>query len=740
MRRNNMNKRIRMLIVLSVLCIAGALLNATPLFFEQQTSSTSSTFKFDMSYENNASHITQTNHTSDAANATMQKLVHVQDYGLAEQGSFFLQAQEKSGYLLSPLLDTKVDITITGLIARAVVTQEFSNPTQNWVNGIYAFPLPENAAVDQLAMQIGDRKIKGTIEPKKKAKLLYQQAKKAGKKASLLVQNRPNLFTNSVANIGPGEKITVTIEYQQSIKFDQGTFSLRFPTTITERYLPAKQNSEETVTVNQNGWGITQPVFVEDQPSSDLEQAAPMNKVAIYITLNTGFSLANIASESHPIIKSEIASGQYKVQLQQDMIANQDFILNWQAEPNNQPTAAHFTQNTNNSHYGMVMLMPPNAGSTAKPLTREVIFVVDTSGSMAGTSIAQAKSALSLAINDLVATDSFNIIQFNSIAKNMWPKPLLASPENKDIALNYVSHLQANGGTEMRSALQLALGYQSTHFNKDSERLRQVIFITDGSVGNETELFSYINKNLNHSRLFTVGIGSAPNSFFMTEAALMGKGTYTFVSTIDDVQSKMHSLFKKLTQPVLADVHLAFLQDVEVYPRNIPDLYQGEPLMISYRSNEPIKHMQATGSLHSQNWQQSIQLHNSGQQSGLDTLWARRKIAQLERDKYKGQDAATINQNILQLAIQHHLVSSMTSLVAIDVTPTALSTSKSSDVKNQQAKDRQVKNHRPLGQTSGVLPQTATPAALHLLLAALFMSIALCINFIAKYRNTRCSQ
>ena len=203
------------------------------------------------------------------------------------------------------------------------------------------------------------------------------------------------------------------------------------------------------------------------------------------------------------------------------MIANQDFVLNWQAAANNQPTAAHFSQVRGDEHFGMIMLMPPVSNSDITPLNREVIFVIDTSGSMAGTSMQQAKKALTLAVQELAETDTFNIIQFDSSAVNMSHVPLLATRENKNRAISYIKQLSAYGGTEIKLALQLALRQQYT----DSEKLRQVIFITDGAVSNEAQLFNYINKNLQKSRLFTVGIGSAPNSFFMTEAAKVGKGT-----------------------------------------------------------------------------------------------------------------------------------------------------------------------------------------------------------------------
>ncbi|WP_286269167.1 marine proteobacterial sortase target protein [Thalassotalea hakodatensis] len=695
-----MNTHTRLIITLVILTIA---LSAS-FYLNGKHSESTSQFNVDLSYKTVSS---------------SKPLLQVEQYGQVQQGSFFLQQENKQGYLLSPLLDTKVDITVTGLIARAVVTQQFTNSTNDWVNGIYVFPLPENAAVDHLTMDIGDRTIVGKIQPKQKARKLYQQAKSDGKKASLLVQNRSNLFTNHVANIGPGDTIRVTIEYQQAITFENNMFSLRFPTTVTQRYLPASPLNSEQKSIDESGWGITQPTFNNNTVDAQEEAAPPMHKVAMNITLNSGFELNNIESEQHPIITNKVTSSQYKVQLEQDMIANQDFVLQWQAKPTHQPTAAHFSQTTENGHYGMIMLMPPQLTDNATPLNREVVFVIDTSGSMAGTSIKQAKNALAWAISDLAATDTFNVIAFNSTANKVFQHSMPANRAYKNSAMQYIEQLNANGGTEILSALQLSLGHQ----RPNPARIRQVIFITDGAVGNEAELFTYINNHLNQSRLFTVGIGSAPNSYFMTEAALMGKGTYTYVNSVNTVQAKMKQLFGKLKQPVLANLTAKMSQDADMYPRHLPDLYQGEPVMISYFSEQTPDKMLISGVLRQQDWQQTLTLQHSGQQSGLSTLWARRKIAQLSRDKYKGKDATIINEQILETAMEHHLVSEMTSLVAIDITPSA----------KVPSSDRVIKNQRPKGQ-QGMLPQTATPALLQALIALFFLALALGVTLL---NNTR---
>jgi len=678
-----MNKRTRITIVLSLLFLAGAIRFGSPLFMnsEAKTLESSSTFNIAMSYEKTVRE---------------RPLTHVADYQDVEQGSFFIEDNNDEGFILSPLLDTQVELTVTGLVARAEVTQTFTNPSQEWVNGIYVFPLPENAAVDHLSMFIGDRIIQGQVQPKATAKAIYEQAKQEGRKASLLTQSRPNLFTNSVANIGPGESIKVVIEYQQAVHFEDDTFSLTFPTTLTQRYLPADAQANH------------------DSPGSQ------RNKVAIEVKLDAGFPLSEISSAHHALNKQETTPDVYRISLQESMTANQDFTLNWKSEATSLPTLAHFVEDIGDTHYGMVLLMPPSESGTQDAVKREVIFVIDTSGSMHGESIQQAQKALALAIDKLAPDDVFNVIEFNSTAASLWAMPQQASRINKGNAVSFIDSLDAEGGTEMMSALQLALGRQQT----GEEKLRQVIFITDGAIGNEAALFSYIHENLQQSRLFTVGIGSAPNRFFMTEAAMMGKGTYTFVDTKEDVASQMQALFDKLTHPVLTDIALDLPEQAEIFPYPLPDLYKGQPLTISYKAYTPIDNMLVSGERQDKQWHQTVSLNKGSEQSGLNVLWARRKIAQLERNKYKGSDPMATDEKILRVAMQHHLVSSMTSLVAVDITPTALAFSE----------DRQVKNLMPLGQSAGRLPQTATPATLYLFIAIVFMGFALCRITFTKSR------
>lgn len=708
-----MSKGVGIVIMFALIFSIAALQNVVPLFESQaQAGRGNTSTRIDFSYAST--------HTLLPAEGAPQPLVHVPDYHDVEQGSLFFDDKQQPGFSLSPQLDTRVQMHISAMVARTTISQTFQNTSSQWLNGIYVFPLPQGAAVDHLSMRIGQRHIEGQIQPKRQAQAIYEQAKLQGKKASLLTQQRPNLFTNAIANIGPGEKVIVTLEFQQKVDFAVNQFSIRLPITVAKRYMPPAPSDPWAVDKG-TPWVLTQPSHFPPEASG---QTAPVASVArpspisIDIQLDAGLPLETLFSPSHAITKTH-RQNQYQIRLANVEVANRDFVLNWQAKPAHTPQAAHFTQQTEAGHYGMVMLMPPAQRDDRQRISREAIFVLDTSGSMQGRSMGQAKQALKIAIQQLSNTDHFNLIEFDSSARKLWRQALPATQQNKELALQHVEQLVADGGTHMLNALQQALAQQHA---SSTASLRQVIFITDGAVANEAHLFEFIANNLQDSRLFTVGIGSAPNSFFMSEAARMGKGTFTFIDSTAQVQAKMNLLFDKLRYPVLTDLLARFSEPVEFYPQHLPDLYQGEPLVLSYRSAAPTSQVNISGSLNHAYWSQSMNLEQGAQGVGLDVFWARNKIADLERSKRMGGDHLQLNQHIEQLALAHHLVSSQTSLVAVDLTPTA------TDI----AEDVSVLSQAPAAQIMGVLPQTATPATLLAYLGWLLIGTALWTIYIQR--------
>ncbi len=736
-----------------------------------------------------------------------------------------------SAFILSDNLQTDVKIAVTGMIARATVTQTFTNPSNEWVNGLYVFPLPENAAVDHLMIQIDERKIEGQIKEKQEAKQLFEQAKLAGKKASLVEQQRPNIFTNNIANIGPGETIIISLEYQQKLQYSNGSYSLRFPLGITPRYIPTYADAEKTST-NEEQTKIALPSSLENTRVSGLAfssrkqdlvaEPTSSENINISVVLNTGTQLQDIKSEHHRVYTRILEDDKYLVTLDESQVKMHDFVLNWQPELGRKPTSAHFTQFVNGSEYGLIVLFPPLPDEPLY-LDREVIFVLDTSGSMSGNAIEQAKQALAYAIDDLSTRDKFNIIEFNSNAEVLWRKAKFADRENKALAFEFISELSANGGTEMRQALSMALQSEA-----DPELFKQILFITDGSVSNESDLMTLIEENLGPARLFTIGIGPAPNSYFMAEAAKSGKGTFTFIGDTRLVEQKMAELLGKINAPTLTDIKLNLkgirqYQQFEMYPNVISDLYSSEPLVITYKqpmTSNADSFMQQTsepmlvGNFNHAAWHftpkmkfssKSVKTEgfsNSGfeeslpakqaaepefalqeKAKGINVLWAREKISQLTRDKRNAvtlsrktllheEGSASLSshierhnsqeivekalvQEITSTAIEHHIVSQYTSLVAVDITPSnpsfvesdgensdALSTEQEAKRKARREvetkAEREVKRHALQLQSiktaqsrqAFALPQTATNAQLSITVGILLLLLSLLVNIL----------
>lgn len=633
-------------------------------------------------------------------------------------GGLVLKPRGGGASLAAPLLATDVEIQVVGHVARAKVTQRFRNTQQDWYEGIYVFPLPENAAVDRLRMRIGERLVEGEIREKEKAKATYAQAKAEGRRAALLEQEKPNIFTSSVANIAPGEEIRVEIEYQQTLRYDQGRYSLRFPMVVGPRYFPAAEAK------GADAARITTAVF---RPADD---GVVRNPVTLRVDVQAGVPIAELKSPSHRIETGPCGETGCRAVLHDlhpsGTPANKDFVLNWTLAPGRVPAAAAIAELKDGRHYGLVMVVPTAQERPGSSIPREAIFVIDTSGSMQGASIAQAKEALGLAVRRLAPADRFNIIEFNSTARPLYPEARAASPENLEAAARWVRELRANGGTEMAKALDLALDGKDT-----PGRIRQIVFLTDGAVGNEDQLFRMIRERLGDSRLFTVGIGSAPNSHFMSKAAQLGAGSFTYIGRIEEVKQKMDALFTKLESPVLKGVRIDWggAVGVEAWPKQVPDLYAGEPVMVLFSAEKLGGALTVSATAGDSPWLARVPVAPAEGTNALSVLWARERIGDLMdqmRDRARdGLPEEEIREAVLKLALDHQLVSRYTSLVAVDKTP-----ARTAEALLQSAF---LPTNRPEGWTMegvgaemrGELPRGATSARFDLLVGSLFLFLGM---------------
>ncbi len=638
--------------------------------------------------------------------------------GTMQTGSLLLRMSD--GYVTATLLHTDVNITVNGLVARVSVMQEFQNDGQEWVEGVYVFPLPGKAAVDHMRLYIGDRFIEGEIREKEQARKEYEQAKSEGKKTSLVEQQRANMFTTSVANIAPGEKVIVEIEYLEDLRYDEGMFSLRFPMTLTPRYIPGQALPDR----QGSGWS-PDTMLVDDGSlvTPPMVSSSRGHRISLQATVNAGMPLEIVASRYHSVNVSE-SHGQYLISLAGGQVPmDHDFELVWRPVPAAKPRAMVFAETIKGEPHYLLMVVPPESDLVpAAQMPREMIFIVDTSGSMHGVSIAQAKQALQRAISGLRTGDLFNVIEFNSHTRRLFADSVMANSVNIEAAKNFVRGLRANGGTEMYPALDLALRTPPSE-----AYLRQVIFITDGAVGNEEGLFKLIDEKLQGARLFTVGIGSAPNSWFMRKAAEAGRGTFTIISALHEVGEKMDRLFRKLENPQVTDIDVQWPSGVIVdsYPSVVPDLYLGEPVTIRARASGaflPGAVVRITGNAIGGAWTSELALTGNTQSAGVGALWARAKIADLADQLRRGANKDETRSAAVKTALTHHLVSKYTSLVAVDKTPVRPA--------GAGLTSEQVANLTPYGQSGAVifgLPATATNAeilrltGLAVLLAALLL-------------------
>jgi Ca-activated chloride channel family protein len=620
--------------------------------------------------------------------------------GEVENATLLLKTGSAGVYAVAPVVKTDVKIKVAGPIVRTRVQQTFRNPGSRCVEGLYVFPLPEMGSVDSLRMTLGNRIVAGEIRAREEAVRAYQKAKSEGRKAALVEQHRPNIFTTAVASLMSGEEAVIELEYQETAHYENGEYRLRFPMIVAPRYNPEPPMQ-----------GPFQVASLMGVPSAPPHSSAPAD-VTLSVDLQPGYSLRDLRSTHHRIAQETLGRNHYRLVLDQEVVSgDRDFELVWQPDLGSSPVASVLTEKSGDHTYALLVVTPPAQSPVA--IAREAIFIIDSSGSMTGASMEQARAALLLALDDLRPGDTFNIIDFDSTAQALFST---SRPADRDLiahAKKFVSSLVADGGTEMLGAIKLALPSGPV----TPGTVRQVIFMTDGQVGNEQALFRYIHEHLGDSRLFTIGIGSAPNSHFMRNAARFGRGTFTYIGDLGQVQSRMSELFEKLGSPVMTAIDVQVDDPtLEIWPARVPDLYRGEPLVVTLRVTDPSAPVTIRGRIGSEVWTTRLQLTDPLDESGIGRLWARRKIESSMDRLSEGIDASIVRQEVIPVALRHRLVSQYTSLVAIDQSVHGLAGAACAAEQSEPAQAANVE---------GELPQTATPAQLYLLAGAFLIGMSL---------------
>ena len=561
---------------------------------------------------------------------------------------FGLEFQDAAAMHRSVAMDTGIQVEVTGLTARVHVEQVFQNTGQHWTEATYRFPLPAGSAVDRMRVHVGDRTLEGQIEEKAEARRQYSQARTSGKTASLVEQQRTNQFETRLANIAPGDTIKVSISFLSRVDFRDGAFSLRIPMTFTPRWEGALTNGEAI------------PIHYTNSAREPMDD----HRLTIDVDLRSGMNLSSIESRYHDVDIHPSLNG-YRVFLADpDTRSDRVFELNWTPEFGSAPESSIASYDAGDATYALLMLAPPLAEAIS-PQPREVVFIIDTSGSMEGTSMEQAKASLQLGLQFLGPDDRFNLVRFSSDSEKLFDESVPVYPAYLEQASGFIDRLSANGGTVMAPALNMAM-----NLPEQDGLLRQIVFVTDGSIGNERDLLLQIGEELRDSRLFTVSIGSAPNAWFMRKSAEIGRGSHTHIGKLEEVEEQMTRLWTRIENPAIQNICVDWGMDAEFYPEVIPDLYAGEPLWVFAKLPFSPREVTICGELQGRYWEMtSRELPGSGS-GNLATLWARSKIESLEDSRIFGADPDVIRADVLDLALEFGLLTQYTSLVAVDKTPT----------------------------------------------------------------------
>ncbi|WP_259780937.1 marine proteobacterial sortase target protein [Aestuariispira ectoiniformans] len=615
-------------------------------------------------------------------------------------------------------LSMDMETDVSGIVARTTVTQDFRNDSDQWMEGVYLFPLPNRASVDGMTLLVGDRRIDGVIKEKEEAKRVYARALADGKRASLLEQNRPNVFKTRVANIGPGDTVSVEITYQMTVERQGDAFKLIQPLVVMPRYFRKPQPEADLSDGDAAGQlaDHLKKIAELDQPIVTPGEAA-VNPVSMVVNLDPGFDLAGLESSSHAISVTETDDGDYRITLKKGQaVADRDFVLSWQAARAAAPQVALFSERVEDATYFLGLVMPPKMDaedSDRQDAARDITFIIDVSGSMYGDSIEQARAALSAALNRLSPHDRFDVIAFNDNFVRLFGQSRPANDNNMARAQSFVMSLEADGGTEMFDALNSALDDQPT-----PGALRQILFLTDGAVGYEEEMFKLVQSKLGKGRLFTVGLGSAPNGWFMRKAAEFGRGFHIQINDLSQAKTKISQMLTEMEHPALTDLSLENTgATAESFPSPLPDVYGARPISFVMRvDNADLQEgndLALAGRLGWDGWERKLPANDWKPGHGIAKLWARGKVEALMDAKARGLDEETAKLAILDVALRHQIMSPYTSFVAVERKPAR--------PMDERLRQQKMKANLPDGTKYEKFfgPSTATPMEINLILGVI---------------------
>jgi len=588
---------------------------------------------------------------------------------------------------LCPLQRTDVRADIAGPVARVTVTQQFHNPSREPVEAVYTFPLPEDAAVDDMTMAIGARVIRGRILKREEAREVYEAARAAGKTASLLDQERPNIFTQSVANIMPGDAIRITISYVQLVKYAEGRYEFAFPMVVGPRFTPGggyrqpgERGQPSPQTRIEGDPGATSVVTDADKitPPITPKGTRAGHTIGLTVSLDTGLPIGELRSVLHEVDVRRAGATRAAVTLRKrDEIPNKDFVLRYTVAGNQiqEGLLAYAPRGqgavVRTGGYFTLVVQPPADPPRSMVAPKEMVFVIDQTGSQSGWPIAKAKETMRHCIQNLNPGDTFQLIGFNTDVYPCFEKPVPATPQTIARALKWLEPIEGRGGTDILKSVDYAL-----RIPDDPARLRIVCYMTDGYVGNDMQIIDYISKHRGRARMFPFGIGNGVNRFLIEGMARAGLGAPEYVLLNEPGEAAAARFYQRVAHPLLKDMQVDWggLPVQDVLPRHIPDVFSSGPVVLKGRYTAPAEgDITLRGLLRGRPWSRTIHVSLPAVKedgSAIATLWARERIEDLQSQDWLGAQTGNpkleVKEAIVQTALDYRLMSQYTSFVAVE--------------------------------------------------------------------------
>lgn len=574
-----------------------------------------------------------------------------------------------------PLKHTDVRASIAGAISSVRVTQQYHNPFASKIEALYVFPLPDDAAVNDFVMTIGSRSIRGVIREREQAQRLYEQARSRGHHASLMSQERSNIFTQQVANIEPGESIDIDVTYFHTLGFREGGYEFVFPMVVGPRFNPCgERNGVGAVPLHAAGASgqATEVQYLRPETRSGAD-------VSLSVDIDAGVAIESIDSPTHRVIANVDAGNPTRAAARLasgDAIPNRDFVLRYRVS-GGQTKAGLITHRDERGGFFSLVIAPPSDLRYTERGPVELVFVIDCSGSMNGQPLDLAKQAVINAMQQLRPEDSFQIIRFSDSCSFTSSRPQEASDWNITQGVSFVRGLQAGGGTVMLNGLEPALELRG-----DWNRTRFVCLVSDGLLGNEPEVLEQMKRKLGDSRVFSIGIGSSPNRTLMNAMARIGRGAAAYVASERDAEEMTNLFIERISSAAMTDLRIDWgdLNVTEVYPRRIPDLYVGRPVVLYGRYSNPTTRathdVRISGRIGRERQVMTVAGRFAGEAGGtpaIPLVWARYKISELDENATgwgaavgAGSVEGPNKREVRDLALKFGLISAYTSFVAVD--------------------------------------------------------------------------